>query len=280
VVMGDSALLLSAVINLGINAAHAMPEGGELTISTVNIALDAGDCAASSFAIKPGPYLEIEVRDTGHGIPPEILPRIFEPFFTTKPVGRGTGLGLAAVFGTVCQHAGSITVSSELGKGTCFRLRLPSANRADPVSQEQPVVGTRAGAGLILVVDDEPLLRQTAEDILKSFGYTVLLAVDGLEALELFRARHHEIAAVLLDMVMPRLNGRDCFQAMRKIRPDVRIVLSSGYLSDADLALMQAEGLRAILRKPYRAETLGQAMQAALYPANSEVSANDVALDR
>ncbi|MDC7231922.1 MAG: ATP-binding protein [Spirochaetales bacterium] len=180
-VIGDNAQLQSVFLNLGINASHAMPDGGTLTFSTQKITVNDEFCAGSPFDISPGEFIEIEVRDTGSGITEEHLERIFEPFFTTKGQGKGTGLGLAAAYGTVQQHKGLISVSSELEKGSCFRILLPLAIGIRSVHEKEmtPV----AGAGKILLVDDEAVMRATGGGILESLGYDVILAENGHQAI-------------------------------------------------------------------------------------------------
>ncbi|MBW2735487.1 MAG: response regulator [Deltaproteobacteria bacterium] len=255
-VVGDPSRIQNALLNLGINASHAMPEGGVLRISTQVVELDASYCEASTFDLKPGPHLKIEVRDTGRGIAAKDLARIFEPFYTTKEQGKGTGLGLAAVFGTVQQHGGAITVYSELGTGTSFQLLLPLTKGeaiAQPASPQ-----TIRGSGRILVVDDEPAMRITAEAILVGLGYDVLLAEDGKEGVKIFDENPGAIDLVLLDMIMPVMNGRDCFAAIRKTKPDARVVLSSGFSREEDIQEMMAMGLNAFIRKPFRGAALSQ----------------------
>ncbi|MCK6491080.1 MAG: ATP-binding protein, partial [Planctomycetes bacterium] len=219
-VEGDSAQLQNVIVNLAVNARDAMPEGGELRFSTRN-----GHCAGED-GQGHGQCLELTVSDTGTGIPAEVLPRIFEPFFTTKAVGRGSGLGLAAVQGTVARHGGRVTVDSQPGSGTRFTVHLPVVQA--PVV-EPAAVPTGGGAGgtrqqRVLVVDDEAVVRQTVAMALGHLGYQVVLAGDGCEALELFRREHAQIDLVLLDLVMPRMSGRDTFLALRAIAPQVKVL--------------------------------------------------------
>jgi CheY-like chemotaxis protein len=261
-VVGDPTQLQSVFLNLGLNASQAMTGDGELSIRSQNVQLHPSDCEASPFAIQPGPYVEIEVRDTGSGIAPKDLDRIFEPFFTTKEPGKGTGLGLSAVLGSIQQHGGAITVTSHLGEGTCFRILRPVVLNEHPKTDadNQAV----HGHGRILLVDDEELVRSTCHDMLKGLGYDVLLAKDGREGLELFRRQHHRIDLVLLDMVMPGLNGRDCFVQMREIDSAMPIIITSGFARDEDLAPLMAEGLTVSVSKPYRRVNLSQAIADAL----------------
>ena len=262
IVAGDLGQLQNAFLNICINAVQAMPEGGQLEIATQVLELDQSDCDAGSFDLQAGPYLEVEIRDNGCGIPAENLERIFEPFFTTKMQGKGTGLGLAAVFGTVQQHHGAVTVYSELGAGSSFRVLLPLTDA--PTILEDPKEQPLGGSGLILVVDDEAVMRATAAAILEDLGYQVRLAENGRSGLEDFRAHWKKIDLVLLDMIMPEMNGRDCFIEMRKIDPTAKIVLSSGFAHSADLADLRAAGLVGFIRKPYRTVALSRTMVAAL----------------
>ena len=240
-----------------------MPEGGTLRILSHTIELDWADCRASTFDLRPGPHLELDLRDTGRGIPQGDLGRIFEPFFTTKEPGEGTGLGLATVFGTVQQHRGAINVYSEVGQGTRFQILLPLVD-SEAGAEDRDSLDPVSGSGCILMVDDEAAVRTTAEAMLRQLGYDVLVAEDGQAALEIFADRHAEIDAVLLDMVMPRMNGRDCFQAMKKIDPSVRVVLASGFAKDDDVAQLREAGLLGFVEKPYLSARLGRVMLDAL----------------
>jgi PAS domain S-box-containing protein len=257
-VFGNATQLQNAFINLGINAAHAMPNGGTLSISTDIVDLDPVYCGASIFDLSPGRHLEVEIRDTGCGIDPEVLPRIFEPFYTTKAIGKGSGLGLSVAFGTIQQHHGSISVYSEPGQGSCFHLLLPLVKGEAAETVASLPVAPVCGEGHILVVDDEEVMRFTAQAILEHLGYEVTLAGDGREALALFKHNPGAFDLVILDMIMPEMNGRDCFDAMRAINPKVRVVLSSGFSRDEDIQQMQANGLCGYIRKPYRSAALGR----------------------
>ena len=261
-VVGDPSQLQNALLNMGINASHAMPGGGRFTISSRNTYLDEVFCKASVFNLAPGHYIELEVRDTGSGIEPENLDRIFDPFFTTKAQEKGTGLGLAMVFSTVKQHGGSITAHSEVGRGTSFKILLPLAGEGGLVKLEAPPAVK--GSGLILVVDDERVVRITAQGILESLGYQILTAQNGQEALDIYTRMDGKIDLVLLDMVMPVMNGKDCFRALKKIDPQVRVVLSSGFTQEQDLAEMKDLGLKAFIRKPFRSASVSMVVHEAL----------------
>jgi signal transduction histidine kinase/CheY-like chemotaxis protein len=268
-VMGDTGLLQNALMNLGINASHAMPEGGAITVTLDNLHLDEDYCEASPFKLVPGDYLEIGVRDTGSGIAPENLSRIFEPFFTTKEEGKGTGLGLASVFGVMQDHDGAITVYSELGAGTAFRLYFPLPPDTlglyeDTTTQSESIP---TGTGTILLADDEEMIRQTAGTMLERLGYTVLFARDGLEALEVFQAHQGEIGLVLLDMIMPKLGGRQTFERLRELDSALPIVICSGFSKADDLEALKDKGISGFLQKPFRRAQLAQAVASSIRDA-------------
>jgi two-component system, cell cycle sensor histidine kinase and response regulator CckA len=258
VVVGDAAQLQSALLNLGINARDAMPDGGELDISTQVRELDADACASLAFELRPGPYLQISVRDTGIGIPAELQNRIFEPFFTTKPVGHGTGLGLAAVYGIVIEHGGAITVYSETEGGSVFHLYLPLSNlESQPPA---PPLEVKPGAGLVLLVDDEVLVRDVGERLLRSLGYQVVTARDGAEAVRTFEERHDQLVAVICDIVMPVLSGRDATDRMRQLDADVPIVVCSGYPRDERGGAGLLPTPNAFLTKPFHRNQLASVL--------------------
>jgi len=227
VVVGDAGQLQSALLNLGINARDAMPDGGELCFSSEVRHLDADARASMPFDLRQEAYVRLSVTDTGVGISPESQSRIFDPFFTTKPQGQGTGLGLAAVYGTAVEHAGAITVYSELGRGSVFHLYLPLSDAQARPREPEPEV--KPGSGLVLLVDDEPLVREVGQRLLVSLGYQVVSANDGAEGVRIFAARHAELVAVMCDIVMPVLSGADATARMRQIDAQVPIIVCSGY---------------------------------------------------
>ncbi|HEX3593931.1 MAG TPA: response regulator [Polyangiaceae bacterium] len=255
-VIGDAGELQNAILNLGINARDAMPNGGELRISGDVQELDDAACATIPFDVAPGRYACISVRDTGNGIPAENLPRVFEPFFTTKPVGQGTGLGLAAVYGTAVEHGGAVTVYSDVGRGTVFNLYLPLSDSVPPV--KPAVSNAPRGYGLVLVVDDEPLVLSVGKRLLESLGYEVVAAKDGAAGVRAFREFHTSLVAVLCDLVMPVLSGGDASAEMRRIDPAVPIVICSGFPRDdraGDLPAAQP-----FLGKPFRLADLASVL--------------------
>lgn len=255
-IMGDPTQLHQVLINLCVNARDAMPHGGELKINAENILIDeqfAGLLPEAS----PGPHVMIQVKDTGHGMPPEVLDRIFEPFFTTKEVGKGTGLGLPTSLAIVKSHGGLLRVHSEPGKGSRFTIYLPAQGNAPTHEHYLEAAELLRGTGeLILVIDDEPSVRRITRHTLEAFGYRVVLAADGTEAVGIYAARRDEIAAVLTDMMMPGMDGATTIQVLLNINPDVRVIAASGLGSNEMAAKAAGKGVKHFLSKPYTAETL------------------------
>ncbi len=262
-IIGDPTMLQSSLINLGINASHAMKKGGELYIETRNVVLDEAYCQNSTFPLLPGEYLQLIVEDNGCGIPKDKLPLVFEPFFTTKDLGKGTGLGLSAVYGSVTQHHGEIKVYSEIDKGTSFTLLFPVSESAER-SRTQEIRETVKGAGTILIADDEKIMRLTAKGILESFGFQVIMAGNGKEALEVFLENRDIIDLVLLDMVMPVMNGRDCFSKIKAVSPQMPVIISSGFTNSNDIKQLKQEGLNGFISKPYRTYELNKLLRQVL----------------
>lgn len=257
-VSGDRALLQNALLNLGINARDAMPDGGILTFATANLELSAGECTRGDFLLAPGKYIEVLVRDTGIGMTAETQARVFEPFFTTKGVGKGTGLGLAAVYGTIIGHQGGITIGSDLGCGTTFRIYLPLSTVA-PVA-EIPKDEIIRGTGGVLLVDDEELLRDVGRQMLEELGYQVFVAADGVQALELYRREQQQIAYIILDMVMPKQGGRETLIQLKSLNPAVSVLIASGFHRDGVAAELTQLGACGFLQKPYNISALCQAL--------------------
>lgn len=260
-ISGDPSQLQNMFLNLYINGAQAMPEGGDLSITTRMVNLDASYCEESGFPLQTGDYLEIIIHDTGEGIAREHLTRIFDPFFTTKTQAKGnkgTGLGLASVYGTVQQHNGAIFVSSQIDAGTTFCIQLPLTNEVvTEVLGSQEIV---KGTGCILVVDDEEIMRSTAQEILENLGYEVLIAENGEQALEIYAGEKDKIDLIILDMIMPVMNGRDCFFKLRELDPSVKVALTSGFTREEDLNDMRESGLNGFIRKPYGSAAISQAI--------------------
>jgi PAS domain S-box-containing protein len=265
-ILGDVTQLNQVLLNLCVNARDAMPQGGLLTLSASNVMLDE-HYVGLNLEARPGPHVLIQVEDTGTGIPPAVMDRIFEPFFTTKELGKGTGLGLSTSLGIVKSHGGFIQVYSgtEQGQGTKFCVYLPSLTTPGTVPVKPIQVAMPRGLGeLILVVDDEVAVRQITQHTLEAFGYRVLVAADGTEAVSLFAARKQEIALVLTDMMMPVMDGPTTIQVMKRMQPEVRIIAASGLSVHGMMAKAALTGVKHFLRKPFTAEVMLQMLQKAL----------------
>ncbi len=255
-VIGDRTQLHQVLLNLAVNARDAMPSGGELMFSAENIALGERDLAAHE-GTRAGSYVSIRVVDTGTGISPEIRDRIFEPFFTTKAVGKGSGLGLAAVHGIVRSHGGIVVVSSQVGAGTTFEIRLPADPAAGPVKPGSESSRRPRGNGeLVLVVDDEPSIVKVTELTLKAHGYKVLTAADGSEAVALYFRHAGAVSLVITDMMMPVMDGAATIDAIRRINPRARIIAASGLAVSESVAKASDAGANDFLVKPYSSSTL------------------------
>lgn len=254
-VSGNATQLHQVLMNLCVNARDAMPEGGILEISAKNQWIDT-HYARMNLEAKVGPYLVIIVSDTGIGISREILDRIFEPFFTTKELGKGTGLGLASVLGIIRSHGGFVNVYSEVGKGTQFQVYLPvTANEADFLPTEHHESLTGHGE-VILVVDDEDAIREITKNSLEAHGYNVLVASDGIEAIALYTQHKNEISVVLVDMMMPSMDGPTAIRVLQKINPQVKIIAVSGLVSNHKMLELVGNSVKTFLPKPYTSTEL------------------------
>jgi two-component system, cell cycle sensor histidine kinase and response regulator CckA len=250
-----------ALLNLYVNAWQAMPAGGELRLATRNVMLD--EAAVRSYGLAPGQYVCISVADSGVGMDVTTRERIFEPFFTTKEMGRGTGLGLASVYGIVKGHRGFITVESAQGKGTTFDIYLPASDRL--VVEERETAGEAVGGReTILLVDDEEVIRKVGQEMLCSLGYQVMLAQGGEEAVELYQQNRDKIQLVILDMVMPGMGGAQVFDRLREINPQARVLLSSGYSVHGQAQKILERGCNAFLQKPYVLNELAERVRTVL----------------
>ena len=234
---GDFSRLQNIFINLGINAGQAMPEGGTLSFSTENTRLSEEYCKFSPFEITPGNYIKIEVRDTGIGIPKELQNQVFEPFFTTKKREEGVGLGLAATYGSVQDHKGAINLYSEEGKGSVFNVYLPVIKSGE-YSKEDSDNRVIRGSGSILLVDDEEIVRKTSKSMLEKLGYDVITAKSGHEAIQKLKTQN-KIDLVILDMIMPNMDGIECFTKIREIDSAVKVILTSGYLKSKQANIIE-----------------------------------------
>jgi hypothetical protein len=252
-VLADQGQLEQVLVNLAVNARDAMPGGGKLTIETAIEQVD--ELAASTKGPSPGRYVTVAVSDTGCGIPPHLLDRVFEPFFSTKPQGQGTGLGLATVYGILTQAGGAVRIYSEPGQGTTLRAYLPitteAADRSEPPALAQP------GAGqVVLVVEDEPALREVTRRTLAENGYQVIAAASGTEALSLFTSRPEHIDLLLTDVIMPQMQGKELADKVLALHPDTPVVFMSGYTQ----GLLSTQGVQKsgihLIEKPFSEGTL------------------------
>ncbi len=271
----DPGQLEQVVMNLAVNARDAMPNGGRITIESLNWKINERSRGVP-LNFPSGPCVVLSVSDTGTGIDPEILSRIFEPFFTTKPKGKGTGLGLSTVYGIVKQSGGDLTVQSEVGKGTTFRLFFPQAGQsAEPPKTELRAPLTRGGTETILLVEDEPEVLKLASDMLSREGYTVLEAADGEHALGIWKAQSNQIDLLLTDVVMPRMGGRVLAEKLIATKPGFKVLYISGYSDD----VIAEHGLSGdqfdFLQKPFTRESLSAKVRQVLDRASARASVSE-----
>jgi CheY-like chemotaxis protein len=240
-------------MNLYVNAWQAMPGGGEICPETENVLLD--DEQAFPYAVTPGKYVKISVTDTGIGMDEKTKGRIFDPFFTTKEMGKGTGLGLATVYGIIKGHQGMITVDSKPGHGATFIIHLPASEKAKV--KAKTATGTIArGTETILLVDDEKMVMEVNKEILEFLGYRVYAAGSGQEAIAVYMEKQKEIDLVILDMLMPAMSGGETFDRLREINPGIKVLLSSGYSINGKAQTIMDRGCNGFLQKPFRMEEL------------------------
>ncbi len=249
----DRTQLEQVLLNLFVNAADAMLNGGKLLVKVAQ--LTHQEIQENTFTPVPGTYRLIEVSDSGTGMSPEIQKQMFDPLFTTKQMGKGTGLGLASVYGIVKSYKGYIAVTSEVGKGTSVRIYLPASDRKKNNELEEKVAIDH-GKGTVLLVDDEVAMLEIEAEMISTLGYEVLPVDNGREAIDIFAAKRDQIDLVILDMIMPGMNGTDVFARLREINPDIRVLLSSGYSLDNRVEKFIKNGFRGILQKPFSIEKL------------------------
>ena len=256
-VRADPSQIEQVIMNLCVNARDAMPKGGRLKIETSNAELEEEYCRQHVYA-RPGSYVRISVSDTGVGMDAAIKERIFEPFFTTKEVGMGTGLGLATALGVVNQHGGSIAVESEVGVGTVFHVYMPVI-KGGVEAQAQPGESPLArGTETILVADDHEGIRETTREVLEKLGYRVIVARDGVEAVQQFEAHRNDVALVLLDVVMPRMPGPDAYAQINQSKPGVPAIFTSGHTDHTAWLGPLLEQGAVLLQKPYGPKLLAR----------------------
>jgi PAS domain S-box-containing protein len=264
IINADSIQMEQVLMNLALNARDAMPEGGKLLLETENVAVDENLSPWHSNG-NPVDYVLLSVSDTGHGMDKDTLEHIFEPFYTTKEAGKGTGLGLATVYGIVKSHNGHVICYSELGVGTTFKVYLPVDEQdAALLEQESAEPAQVGGNETILLVEDEPYIRELGEDLLSEFGYTVLTAEDGENALSIYDQQGDQIDLIILDVIMPGMGGRRCFEELRKINPEVKVVIASGFSSSVPEVEAIEEGAIGFISKPFDIRQMLQEVRKAI----------------
>lgn len=254
----DQGQLEQVLLNLFLNAWQAMPGGGSLFLQTENVTLENDHTALQGMA--PGRYVKVSVTDTGTGMDEKTRQRIFDPFFTTKGMGRGVGLGMASTYGIIRGHNGIITVYSEPGHGTTFNIYLPASGKKVVQKDEKPKRLDR-GQEMILLVDDEAVVRDVTQAMLRGLGYQVIVAQNGAEAVELYQTNADLIAVVIMDMIMPGLSGGEVFDLIKAVAPGVKVILSSGYSLNGEAKEIMDRGCRAFLQKPFQLDDLSQKLR-------------------
>ena len=254
----DRGQIEQVLLNLYVNAWQAMLDGGDLYLSTENITLDRS--YVKPYKVEPGRYVKVSLTDTGVGIDKETQKRIFEPFFTTKEMGRGTGLGLASVYGIIKSHGGYINVYSELDQGTTFTIYLPASGK-EAVEDLELTADIVKGTGTILLIDDEKMILDVGRELLEELGYTVLPAGSGQEAIDIFQKDRDKIDMIIMDMIMPEMSGSETFDRLKEISPDVKILLSSGYSVDGQATDILRRGCDGFIQKPFNMNQLAERIQ-------------------
>ena len=251
----DRGQIDQALLNLYVNAGQAMPEGGDLYLQTENVILDQN--YVKPYKVEPGKYVKITVADTGVGIDKVNQKRIFEPFFTTKEMGRGTGLGLASVYGIIKNHGGYINVYSEKNQGTTFTIYLPASEKIVPADKES-TVAIMKGTGTILLIDDEDMILDIGDELLRELGYTVLIARSGAEAIGIYKQNHPTVDLVIMDMIMPGMGGGEAFDRLKEINPEAKVLLSSGYSINGQATKILQRGCDGFIQKPFNMKQLSE----------------------
>ncbi len=254
----DEGQIEQVLLNLFVNAANAMPNGGHLTLRAQNTTYE--DMKGKLYKPRPGNYVLLMVTDTGMGMDEKTRERIFEPFFTTGEMGRGTGLGLASVYGIIKNHGGYIDVDSKKGLGTTFKIYLPASDKGIQ-SAAKPPEEVAKGNETILLVDDEAMILDIGQELLEAMGYGVLIARNGKEAVEIYKAKKDKIDLLILDMIMPQMNGGDIYDTMKQINPDIKVLLSSGYSVEGKATDILERGCNGFIQKPFHMAELSQSIR-------------------
>ncbi|MBN2444410.1 MAG: response regulator [Spirochaetales bacterium] len=257
IIYGDVIHIQNALLNLGINARDVMPDGGSISFMTRNLFIDEELKKGFGFPMNPGMYIEISISDTGTGIDEQIKDKIFEPFFTTKELGKGTGLGLSAVYGTVKEHNGALTFNSQQGIGTTFNIYLQTHEGSITSHDRKPADVTK-GSGTILVGEDDKALQLVFNTLLHQFGYDTIIRKNGKETFDYYKAYHKEIDLVIMDIIMPEFNGMEVYEKMKKINPNVKVILCSGYSCGINISELLKSGVKYFLKKPFSGKNLSQ----------------------
>jgi PAS domain S-box-containing protein len=254
----DRGQIEQVLLNLYVNAWQVMPGGGNLYLETENVILD--DNHAKPFSVEPGRYVKISITDTGTGMDKTIREKIFDPFFTTKEPGRGAGLGLASSYGIIKNHGGIINVYSEKGEGSTFNIYLPASEKK-VVLEKKSTGHTKIGFETVLFVDDEEMITEIAEDFLGLLGYKAFIARSGKEAIRIYEENKKRIGMVILDMIMPGINGGEVYDRLKKINPKVKVLLSSGYSTDGRVDEILDRGCNGFIQKPFKIKDLSQKLR-------------------
>ena len=260
-VEADRGQIEQVLMNLYLNALQAMPDGGTLTTRTANVTIDEDHY--SPYYVKAGKYIQMVIEDTGIGMDEDIQQRIFDPFFTTKEMGRGTGLGLASVYGIVKNHEGFINVFSKTGQGTRFEVFLPSSDKGVPVKEKVAEEFVK-GQETVLLVDDEDMIIDVGARMLKKLGYKVFAARDGKEAIAVFKKHQEEIDVIVLDMIMPQMGGGETYDQIKKMKPGIKVLLSSGYSINGQASEILNRGCNGFIQKPFNLQNLSKNLRAIL----------------
>nr|MBP7323821.1 response regulator [Deltaproteobacteria bacterium] len=261
----DRGQIEQVLLNLLVNSWQAMPEGGDIVVRTENVAVDGN--IAQSCSVRPGNYVRISVTDNGVGMDEETMRCIFDPFFTTKETGKGTGLGLASAYSIIKSHGGLITVDSKKGNGSTFFIYLPASDKIVPKEKESSRMIAR-GTETILLVDDEEMILEIGKKMLNAMDYTVLAARGGKEALEIYQKKKDQIDVVVLDMIMPDMSGSEAFDRLKRINPDIKVVLASGYSLDGQASKIMERGCKGFIQKPFDMKRLSHKIREVVDTSN------------